>query len=628
MHSNLENDASVDAYQDIDSSAASLIHEMSFGVALVKVNDDFELISANEYFYEMFETDKDDYKKGIFSRFGNADKEMYVNYLRNQISETGSVVFEFKTVKKNSDELIYVRAQAKRIVSGGERLYAVWFLDITKEKNLALENDSIKNLYLKAISSSDEMIFEYQVAEDILIYYKLVEENGIVVNQPNVRSDFLKNLESNKDVYPDDLVYFYDLCRDNLTHPFDVRFRRNGQNPGEYTRMRVHATVQKNGNKISRIIGTIRPVEIIKSDSGKNSPVMELDELTGLDSRSKAKMRIEEYLLNSTVASSFALLILDIKDFKRVNDTFGHLFGDNVLVQVADCLIENTKRNDIVGRLGGDEFLIFIKNASKSAIESICDKICRGIRNIYVGEDIAIDAYIGAVVIKDPSKTYDELLRTADDALFNIITKQKTGYYITEEILQKPTVALNRSYIADRNIRTADGSREKRLSELIFELLEQAKDLDRAIDTVLSLVGEKKNLSRITIMRRDGNELLVTRQWLSRGIKARKEISAETFFEYQEKMRSNFAEDGMGVVSLETAKRYDPVKISKILDAGAKSVMYCNMMEFGEVAGVIAFVDCDKERDWSDIDYKAYRTITRMISAYTLKTEAINKNKI
>lgn len=608
----------------IENIVEPLIKELPVGLALIKMDDDFSLLDANDYFYNLLETDINDYSEGLFTRFGNADRIMYTNYLKNQMASGDPVMFDLKTVKKKTDELVWIKIEAKTV---SDKLYLAVVTDITKEKKLSTDIDMMKNIYLKAISSSDEIIFEYKVKEDTLIYYKMVEVNGNVVNEPFVRDSFLKNLSSSKDVYPDDIVYFYDLCRDNISHPFDVRFRRNGQVPGEYTKMRVHATIQKDGEQVARIIGTIRPIEVVKPLSQQLKTVSDKDELTGVNSRTRAKYCIEEYLLNSKVASSFALMILDIRDFKRVNDTFGHLFGDNVLIQVADCIIENIGRNDVVGRLGGDEFIIFTKNTSVSAANSIMDKICRGVRNIYVGEDISIDASIGAVVLKDPSKTYDELLQTADNELFELIREQKTGYRLTDKILDKLGNGLRRSYVADRNIRTVVDSKEKRLSELIFELLEQAKDMDRAMDTVLGLVGEKKNLSRISILKRDGDQMLVTRQWLSRGIKANKDLEGIPFIDYHKKMQSNFSEDGMGVITLDTAKRYNPDIAMNILSQDAKSIMYCNMMEFGQVVGVIAFVDCKEEREWTDIDYKAYRTITRMISAYTLKAQVYNASK-
>lgn len=610
---------------NMDKVASLLLQNMSVGIISVRAADDFELISGNDYFYNMFETEEADYKNGLFCRFGATDRLMYTNYLHNQLVEGLDPVLEFKTVKKKSGELIWVRAEAKHIRKDTPNIFIVVLTDITKEKQLSSELEEIKNLYLKAISSSDEMIFEYHLKDDIFVYYKLVEENGNVVNKANVRTQFINSLESSKDIHPDDVIYFDELSQDRISHPFDVRIRRSHQKPGQYTRMRVHASTQKDGDKVIRVLGTIRPIEEVKTNDNLSKFNSERDELTGLLSKTKAKRSIEEYLRNSTVASSFALMILDVKSFKQVNQQFGHMFGDNVLVQVADCIIENTKRSDIVGRLGGDEFIIFIKNASKSAVDSICDKIRRGIKNIYVGEDIHIDASIGGVVVKDPTKSFEELFKTADNALYEIVN-QRSGVNITESILDKAVANLNYSYVADRNIRNVTGSKEKRLSELIFELLEQARDVDRALDTVLALIGEKKNLSRISILRRSGDKLLVTKQWAGRGVSQVDSIDADVFNEYNKSAQNNFEEDGMGTITLETAAKYDPEKAREIISEGAKSIMYCNMMEFGEVVGTIAYVDCKEEREWSDIDFKAYRTITRMISAYTLKAEAIKRN--
>lgn len=596
-----------------------------FGTAVFELGENVKLLQANDYFYRLFGTGPEDYKEGVFGRFGETDRKMYENYIYERVHEQDQYIsLDFKIAKKDSDEIIWVKVEAKRIArEGGTPAYFAILYDITKVKRLETENLELKNLYLRAISSSDEMIFDYKVKEDAFVYYKLVEQDGNIINKPMVRTRFLEELPTSKDVYSDDLVYFYDMCRDGISHPFDVRFRRSNQKPGEYTNMRVHATVQRDseGNPIN-IIGTIRPLAAV--DTKHNKEVINVkDELTGVRSRAAFKKDVEAFLLNSSVDSPYAMLILDVKNFKQVNDNFGHMFGDNVLIQVADCIIENIHRNDYVGRLGGDEFIIFLKNVSESSVVSMADKIRRGIKDIYVGDDANIDAYIGAVVATNHAHTYEDLIHTADNALFDLMTKNAgAGVNVLREIVTKHT-DFKLSYVADRNIRSTPNAKEKRLSELIFELLEQARDIGKAIDTVLALVGEKKHLSRITIMRREGNGLTVTRQWTSRGIKANKNIAGDAVIDYQNKMKANFSEDGMGIIDAESIRHYNPAEADRILSEGAKSIMYCNMMEFGEIVGVIAFVDCVNEREWTDIDYKAYRTITRMISAYTIKADVI-----
>ena len=609
-------------YDELIKATEILGDNVSLGIAVFSIDERLQLVNANDYFFQMFGTCFDDYRDGIFCRFGSTDRIMYENYIKERTLERDQVTFEFKVTRKDSDSVFWCNVDAKYLCDKGKHpLYVATISDVTRLKNVENELNEFKNLYLKAISSGDEIIFDYKVKDDIFIYYKLEDENGTIVNKPNVRAKFLENLGKSRDVYPDDLVYFYDLCRENISHPFDVRFRRTKQKPGEYTKMRVHATVQKDdGGRPARIIGTIRPLETIDNKQARKASFDKVDELTGINSRSMAKKQIEEYLLNSSVDSPYALLILDIKGFKSVNDQFGHMFGDNVLIQVADCVIETINKSDIVGRLGGDEFIIFLKNVSENAVMAMSDRIRRAIKNVYVGEDTSIDACIGAVVATSHSITYQELLQTADNVLFDVITGGDGGIKITKDIISV-NQQLKISYVADRNIRSAPNVKEKRLSELIFELLEQAKDMDRAMDTVLALVGEKKNLSRITILRRDGSKLYVTRQWVSRGIQHMEDIPTEAFNRFQKTMSANFCEDGMGVIDKHSLKRFDPDTAMSALETGAKSIMYCNMMEYGEVVGVIAFADCVHEREWTDVDYKAYRTITRMISAYTLKTE-------
>ncbi|MGN0324698.1 MAG: diguanylate cyclase domain-containing protein [Lachnospiraceae bacterium] len=609
-----------------------VLENIPIGIVKARVGVKIEIFEANRYFYQMFGTESSDYQNGAFARFGEADRRMYEAYIRQRALDHEDIFLEYKTTHKETEQVVWVKLEAHYI--GEEEqgdaknaLYLCSYFDITKQKQMAAEMDDMRSLYLRAISCSDEMIFDYLIDTDVFTYYKHVEENGKIINRPRVKENFLVDMGQKKDIYPDDLVYFYDLCRENLTHPFEVRVRRGNQLPGEYTRMRVHASLQKDEKgKPYRIIGTFRPVPLGENLNKDKDDVNTKDELTGLNTRKAAKKLIEESKANSSVAFPYALMILDIKDFRKVNDTYGHIFGDNVLIQVADLIIENINKSDVVARLGGDEFLIYTRNVGERAVFSMGDKLCRAIREIYVGDDLKIDACIGAVVSNDPSVAYEDLLQSADDALFELITSDRVGIQISKEIVTHNR-GLRISYVADRNLRTEASGKEKRLSELIFELLEKAKDVDRAIATVLALVGEKKNLSRISVLRKLPDDLEVIYQWTARGIEAVPKLDGHTILDYQNRMRENFSEDGMGVIDERTVENYDGSKKSILLPAGCKSLMYCDMMEFGEQVGMISFADCTGKREWSDKDYKSFRTITRLISAYTVKAKAIKKEQ-
>ena len=88
------------------------------------------------------------------------------------------------------------------------------------------------------------------------------------------------------------------------------------------------------------------------------------DSLTGLLNREASKEQITQYLEAVGTEGTAALMIIDIDNFKDINDTKGHLFGDSVLTEVAKCISGVSRRSDVVSRIGGDEFLVFLIGVS------------------------------------------------------------------------------------------------------------------------------------------------------------------------------------------------------------------------------------------------------------------------
>lgn len=112
-----------------------------------------------------------------------------------------------------------------------------------------------------------------------------------------------------------------------------------------------------------------------------------------------------------------ALLLVDVDYFKSINDTYGHLQGDNALIQVADLLRASFRESDILARPGGDEFLIFMSSVpDEEALESRCALLCERARNLSeTGPSLTIS--VGAALVR-PGDSYDQLYALADQALY------------------------------------------------------------------------------------------------------------------------------------------------------------------------------------------------------------------
>ena len=146
------------------------------------------------------------------------------------------------------------------------------------------------------------------------------------------------------------------------------------------------------------------------------------DALTGLPNRVLLRDRLTQAILAAERERRLlAVLFIDLDDFKRVNDSFGHAVGDELLVGVGARLRSTLRKSDSMARLGGDEFII-IQPAIRDRSDAIAfaRKVIATLQvpfELDVGSQ-RVSASIGIAIYPDDGQDYDTLLRRADDALF------------------------------------------------------------------------------------------------------------------------------------------------------------------------------------------------------------------
>ena len=154
-----------------------------------------------------------------------------------------------------------------------------------------------------------------------------------------------------------------------------------------------------------------------------------MDGLTSCFNRSAGIKRIDEHLIASS--GTDALLLLDLDNFKDINDTFGHMMGDEVLKHFAETLKKSVRTSDLVVRIGGDEFIVFLKDAgSRENVTNCVKKIVKRIMTEHYGanDDLDVDASIGVAVSPDDGGSFEELYEKADEALYRVKRGGKNGY--------------------------------------------------------------------------------------------------------------------------------------------------------------------------------------------------------
>ncbi len=179
---------------------------------------------------------------------------------------------------------------------------------------------------------------------------------------------------------------------------------------------------------INRIKNTIINSKTIESLTEEAT----LDKLTGFLNKASGTEKIEA-LCKST---SGAIMILDLDNFKLVNDLYGHDMGDRVLVSFAGVVRHNVRSGDVVSRIGGDEFMVFFRDmTTQSSVSSLTKRLNEQLMaeaEILMGSDhgVPLGISVGAAFCSGEKNDYQILFRYADNALYDVKRNGKHGYAI------------------------------------------------------------------------------------------------------------------------------------------------------------------------------------------------------
>jgi diguanylate cyclase (GGDEF)-like protein/PAS domain S-box-containing protein len=146
------------------------------------------------------------------------------------------------------------------------------------------------------------------------------------------------------------------------------------------------------------------------------------DALTDLPNRTLINLQIDRAIESArTTGGQVALLFLDLNDFKIINDSLGHAFGDQILRQVAELLSRSVRESDTVGRIGGDEFIIVLPAAGPDAAARVARKIGEQMNAPFEveGQSLPLQASIGISVYPDDGADRAALTRNADAAMYH-----------------------------------------------------------------------------------------------------------------------------------------------------------------------------------------------------------------
>lgn len=191
--------------------------------------------------------------------------------------------------------------------------------------------------------------------------------------------------------------------------------------------------------RIANVLSTHQIEEVVRERETFRVKA-ELDLMTGVYNKVTTEHLISDLL--ATNDSICAMLVIDIDDFKQVNDVHGHLIGDQVICTVADLLSKYFRKTDVIGRIGGDEFLVFMlglpsKDLARQKVEDFSN-LFKYKPDLTAPANVTVS--IGMAISQPCPGTYETLFRQADEALYNAKRNGK-GQYTEYGVKKAPAAA-------------------------------------------------------------------------------------------------------------------------------------------------------------------------------------------
>lgn len=207
----------------------------------------------------------------------------------------------------------------------------------------------------------------------------------------------------------------------------------------EYLQLIKRPVYDKNG-KISGIIALINDVteqQLLKKELEKRT---QMDTLTELLNKRSTENHIRMMLDTSGKDWKYgALMMIDVDNFKHINDSLGHAVGDRVLAEIARIIRTNFRVMDVTGRIGGDEFMVFLRNIpSPSAACHSAERIQSQVQASFPELKGGVSLSIGISLYPQHGAAFEELYQAADQALYDVKKHGKGTYKIFDGDTAQP----------------------------------------------------------------------------------------------------------------------------------------------------------------------------------------------
>ena len=554
----------------------------------VFVRRDLTAVKATEYFYEFVGENS---FRPVSELLLPEDGELLKKAVEADPFQTLELITVLHNLK-DSVRNVYLRLEQSEQTENGIPLYQITISDIhdLEGRNLRLEQTILK--YRHFMTLEDVYFFEYLLGQDKITVYKYV--NGRAMPQfDGFINVLIQNVEQAHE--GSDIAILEGQLRTFCAHLrngddfFEMEFVSEQEDKGIW---RVKGS--RIPKKRDMVAGIITPDRNREQEAYYLTPAAR-DAGTGLlNKRAWTEYTIEQ--LNRKDGQVRWLVIIDIDDFKHINDTYGHIFGDQVIRRVAEIMQELVGQRGVIGRFGGDEYVIVLEKVeTRDQLKTLLKTIAKELALAF-DPKTRVTASIGVSEYPVDGNEYEELMRKADKALYLAKEKGKNRHIIYEERLHGKLEADDMQNMAMAYAVSKEKKR-KVITEMITELCVSGVDSIVKKEERLQQIRSLFDLDGITIYSEAGAHLVCRN-----GNYMVEVPDGRGLFE-DEKYLALFGDDDNFIESNTLKLRFqDPAAFAVMQKQEIGAALQCLSRKEGVPNVIVNYDVFNRNRKWSDED--------------------------
>ena len=593
----------------------------------------FTILHANDSIFTLFGYSREEFAQIFENRFIQLihpeDRQNVLQQFRQQISVRNTFEMQYRVVTKDA-QVLWVLDKSRLLTgSDGIEYLNCILIDITQTKQEQEQLRLTMERHQIIMDQTNDIIFEWDIKRDSIFYSSnWVKKFGY---QP-VSDEISQRIPQASHIMPEDTPNFLKLMGDVASGAtYGEAELRIANADGHYIWCRIRATTQFNDTgKPVKAIGVILDIDNEKRHAQDLEDKTERDHLTRLYNINAARRRIQHLMQSREEPCSAAMMIIDLDNFKTINDSFGHMFGDAVLIEAAAQLQKQFRADDVISRIGGDEFLVFISTLrDQSVLPGRAENLVTSIQSVLADElrNCPLSCSVGVACFPEDAASFQELFQCCDRALYHAKARGKNRFALYDKQMMSKAFGLSSMQAIAANTRIESDEISSldtaNLGQQAFQILYRAADVMTAIQTVLQLIGQTYQVSRTYIFEDSENGAYChnTFEWCNQGIPSEMQFLQQVCYaELGGNYQENFNEYGIFYCTdISTL----PENQSAIMEKqGIHSLLQCAILNDGKFAGFIGFDDCCGRRLWTQNQIDVLSFVSELLSVFLLKKRA------